>query len=139
MKRLIHYDEGFQRVLKINQAGVWLDVKNKYEVNDFNIYPTQQVFVKQSFVDEFERAEILPASIQCSALRDFNDPTVNLLFDFEVPIQHLHIEREVRNCSLVICFDYGKNFDSVGFTVNETFYNGGPAIHCFNAYSSSKG
>ena len=41
--------------------------------------------------------------------------------------------------TLVVCFDYGKGTPSIGVNVGEAFWDGGPTINFFNAYSSTEG
>ena len=48
-------------------------------------------------------------------------------------------ERNMRDCLLVLCYDYGKGVPSCGFMTNEQFYNGGPTMNFFNAYASTEG
>ena len=45
----------------------------------------------------------------------------------------------MRDCLLVLCYDYGKGVPSCGFMTNEQFYNGGPTMNFFNAYASTEG
>lgn len=45
----------------------------------------------------------------------------------------------MRQCTLVICYDYGKGVPSIGVTVNQSYFNGGPTINFFNAYTSTTG